>query len=480
MLERATHLVKKFQGHLRNTADAVTDLAESFGVPPKVTEIFQPKSHGRVGDVFGPTRPASTIDVNAEKMIPTDYSLADFFYADEGDDALTPPPEYAAWRQAAKWEMGLYEPHLYGPPGPRVEMMRGGKRRKVINLSSYNYMGLATHPQVIRAAKKALNRYGTGACGSPVLSGLADLHRELEEKLVAFTGRENVMLFNSGFGGALGTVAGLMRKGDAAILDSKCHLSLIDGAKLSGARLHFFDHNDAKSLEEVLEKTTGKRRLIIVEGIYSMDGDMANLPEIVPVAQHHNCSIFIDEAHSILAWGAHGRGVVEHFGFEKEVGLQFGTFSKSFASVGGFVAGRYNTIDYLRFYSNPYGFSCALPPSVVGGLLKALELTTETNALREVLWDNTRYFREGLLEMGVNIGESTSQVVPIIIGANRNLLYQLCHEMNDRGLFLAPVDYPSVPEDGLRYRAAVTAAHTKEDLAQALQIIKDTVVRRTQ
>jgi glycine C-acetyltransferase len=341
-------------------------------------------------------------------------------------------------------------------------------------------MGLATHPQVIRAAKKALNRYGTGACGSPVLSGLADLHRDLEQKLVAFTGRENVMLFNSGFGGALGTVAGLLRKGDAAIMDAKCHLSLIDGAKLSGARLHFFDHNDANSLDQVLEKTKGKRRLMICEGIYSMDGDMANLPELVPVAQQHNCSIFIDEAHSILACGANGRGIVEHFGFEKEVGLQFGTFSKSFASVGGFIAGRYDTIDYLRFYSNPYGFSCALPPSVVAGLLKALELTTETDELRNILWDNTKYFREGLLDMGVNIGESTSQVVPIVIGSNRNLLYQLCHEMNDRGLFLAPVDFPSVPEDGLRYRAAVTAAHTKEDLAKALQIIKDTVVKRTQ
>lgn len=404
-------------------------------------------------------------------------SLADFFF-DQSDDPLKPSAEYRAWRERSRWATNLYEPNLLGAAVPRVEVVRGGKRRAAVNLSSYNYMGLVHNPEVIQAAQEALAHYGTGACGSPLLSGQADLHRRLEQNLSAFMGREDTMLFNSGFGGAMGTLAGLLRKGDVAVLDAKCHLALIAGANLSRAKTFFFDHNDATSLDEILGQTTGKRRLVVVEGIYSMDGDMADLPALLEVTQKHGCGVFIDEAHSILAWGDHGRGVVEHFHAEEGVGLAFGTFSKAFAAVGGFVSGERPTLDYLRYYSHPYGFSCALPPAVVAGLLKVLEIVTRDDSLRRRLHDNTEYFRRRLLEMGLDLGQSTTQVIPIIIGSDRNLLYQLCHEMNERGLFLAPVDYPSVPEDQLRYRAAVTAAHTRQDLDEALQIIEDTIVKR--
>lgn len=411
-------------------------------------------------------------------MSDTDLSLADFLY-DQSDDPLEPSPEYLKWRRDTAWVTSVYEPQMLGAPVPRLELERGGKRRQVINLTSYNYMGLAYHPEVVHAAQEALGRYGTGACGSPLLSGMADLHRTLEERLATFMGREDAMLYNSGYGGAMGALAGLLRKGDEAVLDAKCHLSLIDGANLSKARVQFFDHNSADSLDGALKKCKGKRRVVVVEGIYSMDGDFADLPKLIEVAEAHQARVFIDDAHSILAWGAHGRGSAEHFGVEKRVGLVYATFSKAFAGVGSFVAAKKSTLSYLRYYSHPYGFSCAPPPSVVAGLLKGLDLVTRDNALRERLWDNTRYFHSELRRLGLNLGESTTQVVPIIIGSNRQLLYDLCHEMNDKGLFLAPVDYPSVPEDGLRFRAAVTAAHTRQDLDEALQIIEDTIVRRT-
>jgi glycine C-acetyltransferase len=262
-----------------------------------------------------------------------------------------------------------------------MKINRAGKSRTVVNLSSYNYLGLAANPEVIEAGKKALSRYGTGACGSPMLSGMTDLHRELEHELAKFTGHEDVMLFNSGFGGGLGTLTGVLRSGDLAILDAKCHLCLIDGVKLAKAKLQFFSHNDIASLEELLVKSEGRRRLIVIEGVYSMDGDTAKLPDIIALANRHNVGIMIDEAHSILALGEHGRGCLEHYGLPPSaVGLQYATFSKSFAHTGSFVGGKRELIRYLRHYVNGYAFSCALPPVVVGGVLKALEISTRERA----------------------------------------------------------------------------------------------------
>jgi 8-amino-7-oxononanoate synthase len=406
-----------------------------------------------------------------------EYSLADFYFTDT-DDPLVPPPEFEQWYRDGAWAFALFEPEMQGAVEPVMKINRGGKSRTVVNLSSYNYLGLASHPEVIDAGKRALSKYGTGACGSPMLSGMTDLHRELEHRLVQFTGHEDVMLFNSGFGGGLGTLTGILRRGDLALLDEKCHLCLIDGVKLAKAKLQFFPHNDAAALDELLSKTDGRRRLIVVEGVYSMDGDTAKLPELLEVANRHGVGVMIDEAHSILALGERGRGCVEHYGLPPSaVGLQYATFSKSFAHAGSFVAGKRELIRYLRHYVNAYAFSCALPPAVVGGLLKALELGTRDNSLREKLWANVRYFRAGARSLGLDLGESDSQVFPIIIGGDRKLLYEQCIAMNEAGLFLAPVDYPSVPEDSLRYRVAITAAHEFVDLDRALQILEDTVVK---
>ncbi len=404
-------------------------------------------------------------------------SLADFYFS-ESDDILVPSDDYTEWRESAAWAMEMYSPRMMGAPVPRLMLERAGKRTPVINLTSYNYMGFATNTEVIQASQDALEEYGTGACGSPLLSGQADLHVRLEKELATFMRREGAMLFNSGFAGAMGGLAGMVRKGDAVVMDAKCHLSLIAGGTLGHGKLHFFDHNDPESLDALLEKYKRKRRIVVVEGIYSMDGDMADLPALLEVAEKHGVGMFIDEAHSILAWGENGRGATEHYGVEDRVGMMFATFSKSFAAVGGYVSGQAAAIDYLRYYSHPYGFSCALPPAVVAGLLKVLEIVQRDNSIRQRLWDNTSYLRERLLGLGLNLGDSTTQVMPIITGSDRPLLYEMCREMNDKGLFLAPVDYPSVAEDELRYRVAVTAAHTRADLDEALNIIEDVVVKR--
>lgn len=404
-------------------------------------------------------------------------SLADFHVPD-GPNPLVPPADFTDWRSQISWATTLYEQAMVGGPVPRTSLVVDGAARPILNFASYNYLGLSTHPAAVDAAIDALKRYGVGACGSPILSGMTDLHRELETRLSAFLGREQSMLFNSGFSGALGTLAGVLRKGDVAILDSKSHVSLIEGARLSGAKLDFFDHNDAVSLDAVLTRHSGKRRVVVTEGIFSMDGDMADLPRVVPVAEFHGVGLVIDEAHSILTTGATGRGVTEYFGMDDRVTLKYGTFSKAFAAVGGFISGPRATVDYLRFFANSYGFSCALPPAIVAAILAGLEVATRDHTLRDRLAENAHYFRTALQGLGLDTGESSTHVVPIVIGSDRRLLYEAGLALRARGLFMAIVDYPSVAEGGLRYRASVTAAHTRADLDEALNILADTLVPR--
>src|SRR2546423_7167534 len=225
-------------------------------------------------------------------------SLADFVVGDS-DDPLMPPLAFTRWHEAGAWEAALYEPEMLGTADARTTINYEGEPRSVINLCSYNYLGLANRPEVITAAREALAKYGLGACGSPLLSGMTDLHRELERRVAQFLGREDAMLFNSGFGGALGTLSGLLRKTDVAVLDNRSHLSLRDGAVLSRCRVNRFEHNDPASLEAALARRKDKRQLVVIEGIYSMDGDFAALGDLLDVAQTHNASVFIDEAHSV-------------------------------------------------------------------------------------------------------------------------------------------------------------------------------------
>jgi glycine C-acetyltransferase len=405
---------------------------------------------------------------------PADLSLSNFLAA-EARDPLQAPPSFTRWMEAGAWAVQLYEPEMRAAAEARTVISYNGKPQRVINLCSYNYLGLANHPEVIAAAHDALKTHGLGACGSPMLSGMTDLHRDLERKIAKFAGREDAMLFNSGFGGALGTISGLLRKTDVAVLDNRSHLSLRDGATLSRCRAEKFEHNDPASLDVSLTRNNGKRQLVVLEGIYSMDGDFGNLSELIPVAASHGASIFIDEAHSILGCGEHGRGAAEKFGVEDRVPLSYGTFSKAFGALGGFIAGSRETLQYLRFYAHPYVYSCALPPVVVAGISKALDLATAHPELRQQLWENADYFREQLQGLGIDIGKSNTYVMPIVIG-NRERMYRLGHELRARGLWVAPVDYPAVPNDRICVRACVTALHTRADLDEALNILADTLI----
>src|SRR6478672_11491462 len=376
---------------------------------------------------------------------PAKLSLSNFL-AGESRDPLQAPPSFTAWMQAGAWAVELYEPELLASADARTSIRYDGKSQPVINLCSYNYLGLANHPEVIAAAHDALNTHGLGACGSPTLSGMTDLHRELEARMAEFLGFEEAMLFNSGFGGALGAISGLMRKSDVAVMDNRSHLSLRDGAVLARTRVERFEHNDAASLDAALRRHKGKRRLVIAEGIYSMDGDFGQLDALIDVAEAHGASVFVDEAHSMLACGPTGRGAVEHFGVHKRVRMLYGTFSKAFGALGGFVAGSKEMLDYLRFYAHPYVYSCALPPVIVAAILKALELGRTRSELRTRLWENARYFHAQLNALGVDTGNANTYIMPIVIG-ERERMHRLCHKLRERGLWVAPVDYPAVPPD---------------------------------
>jgi glycine C-acetyltransferase len=408
------------------------------------------------------------------------FSLADFFFNDS-PDVLTPPSDFQSWIENPKIQaaMGLFGQQLLAAPRAGTEVLNSldGSRRKVINMTSYNYLGLSSHPEVIQAAKDALDVYGLGASGAPLLSGTFDLHVEFARRLAEFKQKEDCLLFSSGLGGNVGAIQGLLRKGDMFVLDEKCHKSLIDGGTLSGAKMLFFSHNDPSSLEAMLEKCKGKRVLVAFEGVYSMDGDLAKMPEIMEVCAHYKAATYIDEAHSTLMFGPNGRGVAEHFGLEHQVGVSFGTLSKSFGGVGGFVCSNAKIIAYLKGYSSPWNFSCAPSPPIVAGMMKALEVATRDSTLRDKLWDNVAYLKKGLLGLNLNLGQSESQVIPIIIGSDGEKLIQLAYEIQRRGLFLQPVDFPAVPADSRRFRISVSSQFTREQMDTALTIIEDVIAK---
>ena len=409
-----------------------------------------------------------------------DFSLADFFYNDN-PDVLSPPEDFEEWsaHPAVQESMKFFEQQFLEAPSCNSRVWSGvdGEKREVINLTSYNYLGLSTHPEVIQASKDALDKYGLSASGAPLLSGTFDLHVELARKLAEFKLQEDCLIYSSGLGGNMGAMQGILHKGDFLILDEKSHKSLVDGGTLSGAKMHFFDHNDMDSLEQKLEQTKGKRVLVAVEGVYSMDGDLVKLPEVVSLCEAYGAGLYIDEAHSTLMFGENGRGVAEHFGLEHKIGVSFGTLSKAFGGVGGFVCSNARLIKYLKGYSSPWNFSCSPSPAVVGGLLKALEVATRDSTLRDRLWENVKYLTDGLRTMNLDLGGTQSQVIPIIIGSSGEKLMRLAAEIQRRGLFLQPVDFPAVPANARRFRISGSSQLTKAQMDKALNIIEDVIAR---
>ena len=368
-------------------------------------------------------------------------------------------------------------PHLT-PQTPEISVRRiHGDEHQLVNFSSYNYLGYANHPEVIQAAKEALDTFGLGATGSPLLNGTFDIHKKLEESLTSFFGQEGygVSLFSSGYGANIGVVSSYIHKGDYVVLDHSSHASLIDGAVMSQGTVKLFRHNDAEFLERILKRISKENRrvLVCVEGVYSTDGDYGNLKDIVTVTKNYGASILVDEAHSLLIAGATGKGVVEEFDVLADVDLLIGTFSKSFGGIGGCVYAKNDLINYMNYYARSRMFSCALDPAVTGGIIKALELASGTDGdqKRKRIIDNADYLRS-LLKDKVDIGTSQSWVIPIIFGDERKSL-PLGDYLMKRGYDFSIMMFPAVKKNKSIIRAFVTSEHTKEQLKGCAEALID-------
>jgi glycine C-acetyltransferase len=399
------------------------------------------------------------------------------FYLGHATDPLRPPEDFGAWRKATAREQSLNQRPLASAAGPRARLQIGDQVVDVVNLASLDYLGVNGHPRMVAAARTALERWGTGACGVPLLSGTTEAQKELERETSALLGRGDTAVFTSGFSGGVGLLSALLHRGDVAIADEKAHMCWLDGIRTAGARRVTYAHEDPVALDRTLAAHRDSRRVVIVDGLYSMDGDVARLPEILDVCESHGVGLIVDEAHSIFALGQNGGGATEAHDVEERVALLFGTYSKGIASLGGFVSGAADLLDYARFYAHPYGFSAALPPAVSAANLEGVRIARDEPHRRVTLAANAAYFRKQLTDLGVDIGLSTTHVVPIIVNDERALLYDAALAMLERGLYLIPIDYPAVPQDRVRFRAAISAAHTREDLDMALSVIDDCVVK---
>lgn len=351
------------------------------------------------------------------------------------------------------------------------EVTIGGK--KYIMFGSNNYLGLANDPRMKEAAKQAVDNYGTGVAGSRFLNGNTVLHEELERKLASFKHRESGLVYATGYQMNLGVVSALAGKGDFVIIDKLDHASILDGCKLSGAEIKRFKHNDVADLDKVLSKLPPESgKLVIVDGVFSMEGDIAPLPDIVKVVKRYGARLVVDDAHATGVLGKTGAGTSEYFGLgPNEIDLVVGTCSKSFASVGGFVVGDEKIIHYIKHMSRSMIFSAALPPACVASISKAIDIIKEEPGIIKRLWENSAYLLKRFKEMGCNTGHTQTPIIPILIGDNEKT-FMLWRALFDAGIFTNPVVSPAVPPKRTLMRVVVTASHTKEQLDRALDIFE--------
>ncbi len=342
-----------------------------------------------------------------------------------------------------------------------------GKER--IMMGSNNYLGLTHHPEVLAAARAALERYGSGCTGSRFLNGTLDLHEQLESELAEFFGKETCLVFSTGYQANLGVISGLVGRGDMVFLDKLDHASIVDGAKMSHGETVRFNHGDLVGLERKLQRVpeaTGT--MVIVDGVYSMEGDIADLPNLLKVTQRYGAALAVDDAHSVGVLGPNGDGTAAHFGVIDEVDLIVGTFSKSLASIGGFAAGSENVIHYLKHHSRPLIFTAALPPSNTAGVLAALHVMQREPERRDALWVNTRHLQDGLRSLGFEIGPTETPIVPVLIGPLEKT-FVFWRKLFDAGVFTNPVVPPAVPPSQGRLRTSLMATHTPDQIDRAIE-----------
>jgi 8-amino-7-oxononanoate synthase len=372
--------------------------------------------------------------------------------------------------KATEYESGLKESGYYfffrKLESPQdSEVVVNGKR--VIMIGSNNYLGLTNHPRVKEAAIKAIERYGSGCAGSRFLNGNLEIHEELEEKLARFFRKEAALVFATGYQTNLGVIPALVGRNDVAIIDKYDHASILDGCRLSFGKVKKYRHNDMEDLERVLERFKGKDKLIIVDGVFSMEGDIADLPAIVRRARAYGARIMVDDAHGVGVLGKGGRGTAEHFGLENKVDLIMGTYSKSLAAIGGFIAGPSDVVNWIKHMGRSMNFSASLPPSLVASVSTALDIIEEQPELRARLWRNTHKMLRGFKTLGYDTGASETPIIPILIKDTMKT-YQMCKLLFENGVFVNPIISPAVPPGRELLRTSYMATHTEEQLDKVL------------
>jgi 8-amino-7-oxononanoate synthase len=366
--------------------------------------------------------------------------------------------------------MGIYPYFRAISSGQDTEVMVGGK--KMIMIGSNNYLGLTSHPKVKEAALEAVKKYGSGCSGSRFLNGTLDIHEELERRLAKFMRKEAAQVFSTGFLTNLGTIATLVNRKDHVITDRSDHASIVDACRLSFGNVIKFKHNDMFDLKRVLssyENKTGK--LIVTDGVFSMEGDIANLPEIVNLAKQHKARVMVDDAHAIGVLGENGRGTAEHFDLEDEVDIIMGTFSKSFASLGGFIVSSERVINYIKHFSRALIFSASPPPAAVAACLAALDIIESEPERRKKLWQITRKMHKEFKALGFNIGNSQTPIIPIYIGDDIKT-FKMWKMLFDEGIFTNPIISPAVSPGSQLLRTSYTATHTDEQLNKVLEVFE--------
>jgi 8-amino-7-oxononanoate synthase len=341
-----------------------------------------------------------------------------------------------------------------------------GKKR--IMLGSNNYLGLTHHPLVLEAAHRALQRYGSGCTGSRFLNGTLDLHGQLEEALAQFLNKEDCLVFSTGYNANLGLISALVGRGEMVFLDKLDHASIVDGAKMSFGETERFNHGDLAGLERKLERAGNRGSLIVVDGVYSMEGDIADVPGLVRAGRKYGAAVAVDDAHALGVLGPNGDGTAAHFGMTDEVDIIAGTFSKSLASIGGFVAGSEQVIHFIRHHSRPLIFTASLPPANTAGVLAALEVIQREPERRDALWANARRLQDGFRSLGFDIGHTETPIVPVVIGPMETT-FVMWRRLFDVGVFTNPVMPPAVQPTQCRLRTSVMATHTFEQIDFCLE-----------
>ena len=365
-------------------------------------------------------------------------------------------------------ETGLYNNirTLSSPQGSWLEV----DGRRVLNFCSNNYLGLANHPRVVQAAREAMERYGVGPAAVRSIAGTMDLHLELEQRMADFKGVEAAITFQSGFNANLATIPALVGKQDVIFSDELNHASIIDGCRLSGARIIRFAHADVDDLRRVLKEHRADypRALVVTDGVFSMDGDIAPLDQIYEAAREFNAVLMVDDAHGEGVLGRGGRGIVDHFGLHGKVDVEIGTLSKAFGVVGGVVAGNKLVVEWLRQRGRPFLFSSAMTVPDVAACLASLDLLEESTELVDRLWENTRYFKEEMQRLGFDTGSSVTPITPVMLG-EAPLAQQFSRDLFENGVFAMAIGYPTVPQGKARIRVMISASHQKDDLDQGLE-----------